>query len=369
MVIFTCSLKHQLYRLLILLSIPGIAVIFFTLLLERNYSIEKSKDKAQEIAKNLISNQKSLIDDIDRLAHYLAKKESKKSTLEKNCPDYFNQFKSIYTHISNIGIINPKGVVICTTNKLNKTIDIADRVYFQNALKNDQLSVGHFQHDRSLGKKSLNFALPIINKNNITQGVIVIVVALDEWNNAFNNIEFPMGSVAAIADSNGEILARYPPTTAKIGGNIAQTLLAAGFSDSNAPSTHMKSDKSETRIFHHSVIYNDPSNNSLNIHIAIPITHDLEKINTNFVVAMSVFILSVLALSLIARKLLKTSIIDPINNLTTATDVLAKGAMPKQHIKPNNPELITLYQRFKSMAQTRLTAEANLKISTTNSLA
>ncbi|WP_033024562.1 EAL domain-containing protein [Pseudoalteromonas sp. TB64] len=361
MVIFTYSLKHQLYRLLILLSIPGTALIVFTLLFERAHSIEQSEDKVTSIAKHFISQQKNLIDDIDRLASYLAKEESNKNNLATTCPNYFNQFRAIYPHVANIGIVNQHGVVICTTNGLAKAINVADRPYFQNALKSNQLSVGYFQHDRSLEKNTLNFALPITNKNNITQGVIVIVVALDWWNNAFNDIELPVGSIAAIADANGKILARYPPDSAAVGENITQTLLATDFSVDNTTSTIINSNGGETRIFHHSVIYSDPSNNSLNIHIALPITNALNQINNNFFIALGIFILSLLAMTLIARKLLKTSIIDPINNLTNATDVLAKGAMPEQQVQPNSPELNTLYQRFKSMAQTRLTAEANLK--------
>ncbi|MBB1400858.1 EAL domain-containing protein [Pseudoalteromonas sp. SG45-1] len=361
MVIFTYSLKHQLYRLLILLSIPGTAVIIFTLLLERHHSIEQSEKKVENIAKQLILQQKHLVDDIDRLARYLAKEESKKENIATSCPNYFNQFRAIYAHVANIGIIDPNGIVMCTTSGLTKTISIADRAYFQNALKSNQLSVGYFQHDRNLQKNTLNFALPIINKKNVIQGVVVIVVALDWWNNAFNNIELPTGSIAAIADSNGKILARYPPTTAALGDNIAKTLLATDSSIDNEALTKIKSIEGEDRMLHHSIIYKDPSNNSLNIHIALPITHALKQINNNFFIAIGVFILSLLVLCLIARKLLKTSIIDPINNLTNATNVLAKGEMPSQKTQPNNPELNTLYQRFKSMAQTRLTAEANLK--------
>ena len=163
MVIFTYSLKHQLYRLLILLSIPGTAVIIFTLLLERHHSIEQSEKKVENIAKQLILQQKHLVDDIDRLARYLAKEESKKENIATSCPNYFNQFRAIYAHVANIGIIDPNGIVMCTTRGLTKTISIADRAYFQNALKSNQLSVGYFQHDRNLQKNTLNFALPILS--------------------------------------------------------------------------------------------------------------------------------------------------------------------------------------------------------------
>ncbi|MEI8617937.1 hypothetical protein P4S63_14585 [Pseudoalteromonas sp. B193] len=123
--------------------------------------------KVENIAKQLILQQKHLVDDIDRLARYLAKEESKKENIATFCPNYFNQFRAIYAHVANIGIIDPNGIVMCTTSGLTKTISIADRAYFQNALKSNQLSVGYFQHDRNLQKTPLTLrCLSLIKKCN-----------------------------------------------------------------------------------------------------------------------------------------------------------------------------------------------------------
>lgn len=62
--------------MLILFSIPGVAVIIFTLLLERNYSIKQSELQATNIANRFSLQQKNMLDDIERLARYIAQQES-----------------------------------------------------------------------------------------------------------------------------------------------------------------------------------------------------------------------------------------------------------------------------------------------------
>lgn len=198
--------------MLILFSISGVAVIIFTLLLERNYSIKQSELQATNIANRFSLQQKNMLDDIERLARYIAQQESKHDELLTTCPDYFELFKSLYNNVANIGMIDLQGNVSCVTSGQVTNINIADRDYFKNALNSDMLSVGYFQLDRSLQTTTVNFALSLKNTAGVTKGVIVIVIALDWWNAAINEINLPDGSLVAIVDSNTKILAHYPKT-------------------------------------------------------------------------------------------------------------------------------------------------------------
>ncbi len=344
--------------MLILFSIPGVAVIIFTLLLERSYSIKQSELQATNIANRFSLQQKNMLDDIERLARYIAQQESKHDELLTTCPDYFELFKSLYNNVANIGMIDLQGNVSCATSGQVKNINIADRDYFKNALNSDMLSVGYFQLDRSLQTTTVNFALSLKNTAGVTKGAVIIVIALDWWNAAINEINLPDGSLVAIVDSNTKILAHYPKNTTLIGNSIAQSYVESMQADSH----FITDEQGVTRIFSRSTIYNDPHNNNLDIYIGLPVTDVLAQINHNFIISLTVFIIFLLLLTFIAYKLLKVSIFTPINNLTKATDSLANGVMPsEQNDTPNSPELKVLYQRFKIMAETRLATEANLK--------
>ncbi len=63
-IIFTASLKHQLYRLLMLICMPVAAVILVTLWFSRDAAIEEHEKKVRSITEHLIIKQQNMIDDI-----------------------------------------------------------------------------------------------------------------------------------------------------------------------------------------------------------------------------------------------------------------------------------------------------------------
>ena len=355
--IFTSSLKSQLYRLLILLSIPGAVVTVLTLWFDRDAAIEKSEKRIVNIAKHLTHHQKTMVDDVQRLTIFLANKAANTEELPTTCPSYFFEIKALYSNIANIGIVDKNGDLKCVTNGRSNNINISDRHYFQNAINNKNFSVGYFQYDRSIQAQSVNFAYPIINSNNQVQGALVTVIALNWWNIALSQAELPNNAKAVIADSNGLILANYPKRPIELGKKITDTDLL----HDNSALAVFKNASGENQVFHRSVIYNDKHNNNLDIYIAVSVDDFINEVNANFAKTIIAFLVAILLLVLLARRLIKISIFDPITDLSHATDELASGTMPKHVKKPNSPELHTLYDRFEVMAVTRLSAEAKLK--------
>jgi diguanylate cyclase (GGDEF)-like protein/PAS domain S-box-containing protein len=355
-IILTVSLKHQLYRLLFLLSAPGVVVIVFTLLFNRNAAINESENKLIRSAKNLISQQKSMINDIEKLTLFLANKHYNINDLPSTCPLYFLDFQTLYGNIANMGVIDKKGNAICTTRGTNNSFNISDRRYFQNAVANKGFAIGFFQDDRSINTKSVNFAYPILDESNNVKGVVYASIALNWWNSALNNLKLPKKARAIIVDSNGLILANYPTSADRLGKKVTND----DFAHSQQASSIFKGKDGVKRIFHHSTIYND-NNNNLDIFITLPIDTTIEQVDIRFIKMLIAFIAAIIILTLLARHLINTSILNPIENLTIAVNSLASGNMPGSPEQLNSPELNILYQRFKFMAKTRLKAEASLK--------
>ncbi|TMP08742.1 diguanylate phosphodiesterase [Pseudoalteromonas sp. S3178] len=336
---------------------PGAAVTVFTLWFERDAAIEKSEERIVSIAKQLTLHQKNMVDDVKRLTVFLADKAATNEKLPTTCPDYFFEIKALYSNIANIGIVNAEGELQCVTNGRSNNINISDRAYFQNAISNRDFSVGYFQYDRSIQAQSVNFAYPIIDTDNNLKGTLVTVIALNWWNIALNEAELPDNAKAVIADPNGLILANYPSRPDKLGKKITDTDLL----HDKSSLTVFKNTDGENQIFHRSVIYNDAHHNNLDIYIAVSVEDFINEVNASFLKTIFAFLTAIALLVLLARRLIKASIFNPIANLSNATDELAHGTMPKYIKKPNSPELRALYNRFEVMAQTRLSAEAKLK--------
>ncbi|WP_369621866.1 bifunctional diguanylate cyclase/phosphodiesterase [Pseudoalteromonas distincta] len=325
--------------------------------MERDAAIEKSEERIVNIAKRLTHHQKTMIDDVQRLTTFLANKVSNEQSLPTRCPGYFFEIKALYNNIANIGIVDQNGALMCTTNGRSDNINISDRNYFQNAINNKSFSVGYFQYDRSIQAQSVNFSYPIIGPDKKLKGALVTVIALNWWNIALNEAEFPKNAKAVIADSNGLILANYPSNPSELGKKITDVDLL----HDNSSLAVFKNENGENQIFHHAVIYNDTNNNNLDIYIAVSIEDFISEVNKNFFKTIIAFLVAIILLVILARRLIRISIFNPIADLSQASDNLANGTMPIHNIKPNSPELHSLYKRFEAMAKTRLSAEAKLK--------
>lgn len=86
---FTASLKHQLYRLLMLICMPVAAVILVTLWFSRDAAIKEHEKKVRSITEHLIIKQQSMINDVEHITEFLAKKQKDIKSLSSRCPSYF----------------------------------------------------------------------------------------------------------------------------------------------------------------------------------------------------------------------------------------------------------------------------------------
>ncbi|GAA59142.1 hypothetical protein P20652_1001 [Pseudoalteromonas sp. BSi20652] len=80
--------------MLILISIPGVVVTFIALWAERDTAIEKSEERVVNIAKHFTQHQIIMINEVEQLTQFLAKKIAKNQELPSKCPEYFFILKS-----------------------------------------------------------------------------------------------------------------------------------------------------------------------------------------------------------------------------------------------------------------------------------
>lgn len=340
-----------------LICMPVAAVILVTLWFSRDAAIKEHEKKVRSITEHLIIKQQSMINDVEHITEFLAKKQKDIKSLSSRCPSYFLDVKALNGNIANIGLVNKDGDLICSSNNGAPDINVSDRPYFKSALASKEFSIGHFQHDRSLEAQSINFASPILNENNDIEGVIVTVIALDWWSSALNSLNLPTEVRVAITDSNNLILANSPFSADRLGYKLEEFDLEHNLQ----AGVIFKGKDGIRRVFHQTSLYRDGNDNKLSIYITQPIDKTLERIDINFVKMVLGFLITILLLAVLVKRLINKSILNPVKSLTQAVNHLAAGNMPHDDEQPNSPELNKLYHRFKYMAETRLTAEACLK--------
>lgn len=340
-----------------LVCMPGIAVILITLWFSRDAAIKESKKEVIHIAEHLVTQQKNIIDDVQRLTLFLAHRQINIHDMSVSCPEYFSDIQTLYKTIANVSIYNRQGDILCATKGKNQNINISDRPYFQNALETKTFSIGSYQIGRSIHAPNVAFASPILDENNEITGMLVASIALQWWNSALNDLNLMHKSRAVIIDSNNLVLAKFPFSPDRVGKKVTND----DIEHNQQGDVIYKGKDGASRIFHHTKLYRDQSGNQLSILITQPIDKTIEKIDINFVKMVFGFLTTILLLVILTKRLVNQSILTPIESLTLAVNRLAAGNMPDHNEQPNSPELNKLYQRFKLMAETRLAAEAKLQ--------
>lgn len=355
-VIFSSSLQHRLYRLFILLSLPGILVILFSLWHAKETARQESRLQALTVAEQLMDQQTELLKKIKTFTIQLADLKDFAAPLQTGCPYYLAKIQELQPEIANIGIVNMQGDAVCILQGRKENINIADREYFKNAVATKSFAIGYFQKDRSINTFSFNFAYPLIDQQQQVYGAVVTVVTLDWWSQILANSHLPEDAIAVITDNNGRIIANYPNDPSLFGENIN----AYGFS-SELPILNSTIElQGINHILHSKTMYTDETKNSLNVYVVMPFNNAIQAANQLFFITLAAFTLMIIGLSIFAHSQLKRNVLTPIAQLTLTIKELAQGLLPKQ-FSLNSPELNTLYQHFKAMAQTRLTAEASVK--------
>jgi signal transduction histidine kinase len=114
-----------------------------------------------------------------------------------------------YPRYVHIGMAKPDGTFLASglTRPPRPTGTVADRAWFQRALKAGDFSIGDYQIDRFTGKPVVAFGYPVLDSKRET--VAVLGLALDlAWLNQFvNEAELPTGSLLMAVDSRGTVLA------------------------------------------------------------------------------------------------------------------------------------------------------------------
>lgn len=86
--------------------------------------------------------------------------------------EYLARFLKNSPEYANIGLIRLDGQVIAGVLPFKKSLNLSDRLYFQNAIKTRTLSIGQYQIGRITGTPVINFGYPVIDR----QGKLTAVI-------------------------------------------------------------------------------------------------------------------------------------------------------------------------------------------------
>lgn len=207
------SLRFRLIGIVLLASLPTIALLFLTASQARNDALVNAEEEATRIANLTASEQAREIDSVQRELSLLSRLPEVRSTDGGACTSFF---QSLVHSVENpmyvdLRVISLDGRVHCRSSASNPLGPNEDRSFIEHAIRQQEFSVGNYRINPMDGRSIISFAAPIQNEDGSVTRAIVATLDLAEQSTALSRTSMPQGSVITIVLNDGVLLLQEPP--------------------------------------------------------------------------------------------------------------------------------------------------------------
>lgn len=208
--------------MVLLAVLPALGLILYSAGEERRLAGEAAERQSLRLAKAASASYESLFDGTRQLLMMLTRLRAVRLDNAKTCSVRLGEMLRDYPPYSNIGVANLDGDIFCSGLPIHKSINIADRSYFQRAIQDRGFSVGEYQIGRRTGKPTINFGYPVIDDQGTVSSVIFAALDLNWLKRLAAASQFPENSTLTVADERGTILSGVPDPGHWLGQTIPE---------------------------------------------------------------------------------------------------------------------------------------------------
>lgn len=219
------SLRARLILLVALAVVPVLGLTVYTAIKHRQVASVEVQETALRLARLASTRQGQMILGTRQLLTGLAQLREVREADGNACSALFAELLKAYPLYSNLGAIDRDGQLYCSGLPLTDPVSLADRAYFQRALRSSDFAIGDYQIGRVTKAATINFGYPIRNAKDQIQGVVYAAVSLNWLNHVVRDADLPEGSTFSVTDKGGTILIRYPEPEKWVGKSIPEPIL------------------------------------------------------------------------------------------------------------------------------------------------
>jgi signal transduction histidine kinase len=221
------SLRSRAVFLVLLAILPLLALTIFSYIKDRERTLHEVQKDALVATRNLATVQEMLIQDTRQLLVGLAKQSVVQRGDRAGCNALFAKLLKDTPHCALIGAADAEGRMFASAPPAPKPVKVADRRWFQEAVRTRAFFVAEPILGRISGKYSLSMSYPILDASARVQGVVVAAVDLDWLGNLLAKSNLPPGTAVGLTDATRTMLFRYPEPLEYIGKKFPEALIRA----------------------------------------------------------------------------------------------------------------------------------------------
>ena len=221
------TLRMLLVILLLAAVLPLLLYSLVQSVLATNMTVKQTSANLQFTATLVAAHQEQVAHSTEQLLVSMSETLRQSPAARDNCDVYFQSLGARLPEYASLALADPTGMVICSSVADRPKPSVADRLYFQNALKTEELAVGSYTLGRIGGQPTVQFALAVKKTDGTSLGVVIAGLSLSAIADRLSKIPVPPGGRLQITDRTGLVLVVNPPRPQMIGQQMVSPVLRA----------------------------------------------------------------------------------------------------------------------------------------------
>jgi signal transduction histidine kinase len=243
------SLRARLIILIFISVVPALFLLFYTTAEQRRLGESDTREETLDLAKLASNNIEQLVEGAHQVLLVLAELPAVRNRDSAACDAYFSDLLDRLSMYNNLLVSDPSGRVFCSALPMTEKVNVADRLWFQKAVKTRKFSVGGYMIGRISDKPVINAGFPVFDKLGRLKAVIGISVDLQWFNDQLSKLQLHKGTAVFLLDRDGTIIAHHPDPEKWIGRNMSETGIVKAVLNQKEGTLEISGLTGTTRIF------------------------------------------------------------------------------------------------------------------------
>lgn len=220
------SLRFRLIGIVLLASLPTIALLFLTASQQRTDALEAGQEEVVRLARLAANDQGREMDRVQRELLLLSRLPEVRGDSPSDCTAFFQTLvadpdNAIYVDLR---VVNSEGETVCRSGGANPLGDLSQYEFITAALQGSQFTVGPYSINSLNGRSIISFASPVRANDGEVHRAIVATFDLGGQSTYLTQSILPDGAVVSIVAEDGTLLLQRPvQDNVEVGASILGT--------------------------------------------------------------------------------------------------------------------------------------------------
>ena len=219
------SFRVRVVGLVLVVLLPALGLVVYTGLEQRRGAAAAAQHRALALARVVANQQEDLFDRAGHLLTALAQIPVVRRADAAACNDVFARLLKQYRGYVSFGLIAPDGRVVCSAPPEPEGVNLADRLWFREAIARRRFAVGEYVVGRISRKPSVGAGYPVTGDDGVVRGVVFAGLDLEWLGRVAAEVGLPLDTTVTVVDRQGTIIVRHPDPGAWLGTPLSDAAL------------------------------------------------------------------------------------------------------------------------------------------------